>query len=255
MRRSFDILTTFLLLGIVSAIPASAQQPPEPQAEPKPAAPPATQNPAVVDPRLRPRPADAKALFRTFAAMSGLEATFEEEKHLALLALPLKSKGHLFFYRRDQQSPGYLARHVDEPEPSSVLITPEELRLQNRDGTEVIDLKRSDKVRNFITSLVHVFAGDEAALMKSYEVAFAPEPKDDKNPKDERGWTLTLTPRDKPLNQMLKSLRLVGTGEAVLRIEIHEPNGDRTVTRIVTANPTRTFDQVEQKRLFGIDPK
>ncbi len=246
MRSSSALLHRAVVAGLFAIIaPVAAQQPTLPTAPVKA---------APQEPRQRPRPADATSLFRTFAAMTGLEARFEEDKHLALLALPLKSKGRLYFFRRDRTSAGYLARHVEQPEVSSVLITPTELRLQNRDGTEVVDLKRSDKVRTFITSLVHVFEGDEAALTKAYTVQFTPTEKD-KAEKDPAGWTLTLVPRDKPLNQMLKSLHLVGEGEAVVRIEIEEPNGDRTVTRIVAADPTRTFDAAEQQRLFGIGPK
>jgi hypothetical protein len=203
-------------------------------------------------PAERPRPRDATALFATMAAMTGLEATFREEKHVALLALPLQSKGRLFFFRRDakvagSKPEGYLARIVDAPEPSKVTITPRELRLQNRDGTEVIDLSRSDKVRSFITSLVHVFAGDETALRNTYAVDYTPDAD------DTAVWTLTLVPRVEPLDKMLKHLRLVGRGETVERIEIVEPNGDRTVTEVLTANPARRFDRNEQKQLFGID--
>lgn len=193
------------------------------------------------------RPKDAAELFRRMATTTGLEAKFEEEKHLLLLAAPLKSAGKLYFLRGT--GGGHLTRVVETPEPSTIRISPKELRVQNRDGTEVIDLARSDKVRTFVTSLVHVFAGDEPALAKVYSVAFTPDPKDDK------AWELVLTPRDKPLNQILKHLRFVGEGAAVVRIEMHEPNGDRTVTRIVAADPTRTFDAAEQKRLFGIDAK
>ncbi|MBL8730047.1 MAG: outer membrane lipoprotein carrier protein LolA [Planctomycetes bacterium] len=184
--------------------------------------------------------------------MSGLEATFREDKHVALLALPLQSEGRLYFFRREaseagRQPEGYLARIVTAPEPSTVTITPRELRLQNRDGTEVIDLSRSDKVRTFITSLVHVFAGDETALVKTYRVDYTLDEH------DVAVWALTLVPRVEPLDKMLKHLRLVGRGETVERIEIAEPNGDRTVTQVLTANPARRFDRAEQKRLFGID--
>jgi hypothetical protein len=216
---------------------------------PAPQTPPAAAQTPAQEPQQRARPADAQALFAMFAKTTGLEARFEEDKHLALLALPLQSKGRLYFWRPDRTQPGYLARVVESPEPSSVLITPTELRLQNRDGTEVIDLKRSDKVRTFISSLVRVFAGDEAVLAKSYTIQFAHDEK------DAAGWTLTLVPRDKPLNQMLASLTLTGKGEAVVRIEVKEPNGDRTVTRIVAADPARKFEAAELERLFGIGAK
>lgn len=187
------------------------------------------------------------------AAMTGLEARFEEEKHLSLLAVPLRSAGRLYFLRapQDKGAPGggHLTRIVESPEPSTITISPRELRMQNRDGTEVVDLQRSDKVRTFVLSLVHVFAGEEPALAKAWTVSFLPDPA------DERRWTLELLPRGKPLDQMIGSLRLFGEGQAIVRIEMHEPNGDRTVTRIVAADPQRVFDGAEQKRLFGIEAR
>ena len=187
------------------------------------------------------------------AAMTGLEARFEEEKHLSLLAVPLRSSGRLYFQRaaqgKDAHAGGHLTRIVESPEPSTITISPRELRMQNRDGTEVVDLQRSDKVRTFVLSLVHVFAGDEPALTKAWTVRLLPDPK------NERAWSLELLPRGKPLDQMIASLRLFGEGEAIVRIEMHEPNGDRTVTRIVAADPNRVFDGAEQKRLFGIEAK
>jgi hypothetical protein len=245
---------------------ASAQQPPpgtaekeqDPRTEGKPAPgapkpPPAPEEAATQDDRLppaqRPAPADAAALFSAFAAMPGLEVRFEEEKHLSLLALPLHSRGRLYFL-----PPAYLTRVVEAPEPSTLTITPDRLKVDNRDGVEVIDLKSNDQVRAFITSLVHVFAGDAAALEKAYDVAFT-KAATAKDGELARAWTLTLTPRARPLDQMLQSLALHGEGEAVVRIELRDKNGDRTVTRVVAADPTRRFDAAEQLRLFGIQPK
>src|SRR5262245_33876290 len=68
---------------------------------------------AVQEPVKSERPADAKALFATFARIPGLEAHYTEKKHLALLAAPLESKGRLYFL-----APGYLARVVESPEKS-----------------------------------------------------------------------------------------------------------------------------------------
>lgn len=212
----------------------------KPATAPAPAAA-AAQQPA---PQLRARPADQKALFTLFARTPGFEATYEEEKHLALLAVPLKSAGRLVFL-----PPGYLARMVETPEKSTLRITADELRVADRDGTEVIDLKRSDKLRVFVTSLVQVFAGNEAVLQKSFTVEYSLDAKND------RAWTLTLKPKGKPLDQMLKALVLHGEGEAVQRIEVEDPNGDRTVTRIVKGDVARVFTAEEKQRWFGIEPK
>ena len=40
----------------------------------------------------------------------------------------------------------------------------------------------------------------------------------------------------------------------MLRIEVREPNGDRTVTRISKADPARVFSEREKADLFGIVP-
>jgi hypothetical protein len=204
---------------------------------------------ALAVPALQQAPAaasqvtDAHGLLAAFAQMTGLEARFEEEKHLALLAAPLKSKGRLYFMR-----PGYLTRIVEGDEPSTLTITPNELKLSGQDGEERIDLRQNDAVRAFVTSLVQVFAGDEAALERSYAVAFA------RGAEDPEAWTLTLTPRDKPLTDMLASLTLTGRGPRASAIEVREPNGDRTLTRIVEADVERRFSPEEQRTLFGIAP-
>ncbi|MFO1076617.1 MAG: outer membrane lipoprotein carrier protein LolA [Planctomycetota bacterium] len=187
------------------------------------------------------RPADAGALFAAFAKMPGLEARYAEEKHLQLLEVPLVSSGRLYF-----MPPGYLLRAVEAPEKSTLLITPKELRMANRDGTEVVDLAQSDRLRVFVTSLVRVFRGDAEELARQYRVDYLPV-KD-----DETSWRLELAPRGRPLDQMLQRLVLAGSGFAVTEITVVEPNGDRTVTKIDKADPKRTFDKDERKKLFGV---
>lgn len=219
------------------APPSATAQAQEP-ATPKPPAP--TQEQLAQ----RPRPADAAALFALLGRATGLEAEFREEKHLSLLAVPLQSRGKLYFL-----PPGHLTRVIEAPEPATLTISPKELRLQNRDGTEVVDLQRSDKVRTFVAALVQVFAADRLGLEKSFTLDYRLAEA------DRAAWTLVLTPRGKPLDQLLARLELHGRGEAIVRIEMHEPGGDRTVTTIVTADPQRRFDAAERQRWFGIPAK
>ena len=79
----------------------------------------------TLPPDQRPRPVDATALFARMATVTGLEATFREEKHAALLALPLRSEGRLYFHRPDPKGPGWLTRVVEKPEPATVRMAPE----------------------------------------------------------------------------------------------------------------------------------
>ena len=242
------LLVSLLAVAVAAQDPvrpgdAPPQQPPKAEAAPQPA-PGKGQEPAPVPPQQRPRPADAKALLAGFARMPGLEATYTEEKRLALLALPLQSKGRILFL-----PPGYLLRQVEAPEPATLRITPDELVVQDRDRKEAIDLRRSDTLRVFVTSLVQVFAGDEAALQKAFTVTYTPDPK------AERMWTLELLPKGEQLQRMMQRLTLRGEGDAVTVIEVVDPNGDRTTTRIVTADVARRFDADEKKRWFGIEPR
>lgn len=188
-----------------------------------------------------PRAADAQALFARFSQMRGLEVSFHEKKHLALLAIPLESRGKLYFL-----PPGHLTRIVESPRPSRLTIGPKELRMVDADGEEVIDLGANAELDAFITSLVRVFSGDREGLERSYHIDYALDAKDDAR------WSLTLSPRQKPLTEMLRRLRLEGAGTAVLRIEMTEPNGDRTVTEVKSADPRREFTELERREWFGL---
>lgn len=218
-----------LCLFLVAGVRAQNATPPDKEKEP-------------AQEKERQRPADVRELFATFASMPGLEATYTEKKHLTLLAVPLESRGKLYFL-----PPGYLARVIEAPEKSTLIITPRELRMTGRDGVEVVDLAQSDRVRLFVTSLVRVFGGDRDTLERDYTIEYAPSKT------DATTWRLQLTPRDKPLTQMLKALTLHGDGNAVTRIEVVEPNDDRTVTTIVAADPKRTFTKEEKVKLFGAE--
>lgn len=190
------------------------------------------------------RPASAAALFRAFAQIKGLSADYTEEKFLSLLAIPLKSKGQLHFMQ-----PGYLSRIVLAPEKSKLTITDAELRMKGKDKEEVIDLRQSDRVRLFVTSLVQVFQGNHKALKQHYRIRYTPKAA------DAHAWQLELAPLKKPLTQILKRLVLFGRNKTVTRIELHEPNGDRTITKIVKVDPTRVFTKAEKKDLFGVVDK
>ena len=215
-----------------------------PQDEPRDTPEPAAQEPAEPDPATLAPPKDAAELFAWLRKVEGLEARFAEEKRMQLLAVPLRSSGRIWFLRG-----GYLARHVEKPEPSRVRITPKALTTVDADGEETIDLRGSPELRLFVTSLVKVFSGDAEGLGSAFRVEFAPDAE------RERGWTLALTPKERPLTEMLRRLAVVGTGRAIQRIVVEAPNGDRTVTRILDADPRRTFTPAQKLELFGIAPE
>ncbi|MDG2150193.1 MAG: outer membrane lipoprotein carrier protein LolA [Planctomycetota bacterium] len=183
---------------------------------------------------------DAHALLEAFAEVQGLQANFEETKFLTLLSVPLKSSGKFYFF-----APGILLRQVEKPESSALLIQPGELRMSHAGGTETIDLRQSDALRLFVTSLLQVFAGDEKHLADNYKIDFQVAA-------DSATWTLTLTPKAEPLTAMIRQLMLSGEEFTVETIEVWEPNGDRSVTRLTDVDAQRVFTAEEQLELFGI---
>lgn len=182
-------------------------------------------------------------LMAAFSRMQGLEARFVEEKRLGMLARPLSSQGRLYFAR-----PGLLLRRVEQPQPSEVIITPEELKVKDASGEQRIDLASRPDVRPFVESLTWLLAGDQKALAGVYKLEFVP-------PQAAGPWQLTLTPKAEPLAHLIAHIRIVGQGLAVSEIQVREKGGDETVTRIVEANPARKFTASELRSLFGIKPK
>lgn len=226
-------------LVALSALPAQG----EPARAGEPSEPPAAQRAAQGE-----RPKDVAALFRRFRAMRGLSASYTEEKHLSLLAVPLSSRGKLYYRTGPDGADGRLVRVVEAPEKSKLSVSERELKISDGRGTEVIDLRQSDRVRLFVTSLMQVFRGDGAALGRHYVVRYRHVGEQG------GGWRLDLTPKKSPLDKMMRSLSLRGVGDAVSQIVLTEPSGDRTVTAIRAADPRRVFTPAEQREIFGLRP-
>ncbi len=184
-------------------------------------------------------PATVEALLSSFAQLQGLEATFREEKEMALLAAPLVSEGRLQFAQ-----PGLLRREITTPSPSLVIITEDALHFADASGSETIDLRARGDVRQFVESLVWILAGNTAQLRETYTLAY------DTAPATAGHWTLTLTPQGRPLSEIVGRIVVRGVGPGVAAIVVEETNGDVTTTTILTADPTRVFTEAERAELF-----
>lgn len=194
---------------------------------------------AVSAPAAEPAPSSLKLLLAAYAKMPGLEAAFTEEKHLALLAKPLRNRGRLFFAR-----PGYLLRRVEAPLPASVVVTPTEVRLSDSEGSKTIDLRARKDVRPFVQSLLWLLAGDYESIVEAYDARY-------ERSADAGTWRLVLKPKGEPLSRLVAAMNIQGEGLSVTEIEVLETGGDKTVTRITSANPKRHFDAKERAQLFG----
>lgn len=181
---------------------------------------------------------DLSTLMAAFRAMPGLEATYEEEKHLALLAAPLRSKGTMYY-----APGGYLLRRVEGAGGSSMVLTPRELRVVESGKTQRFDLRARPDVAHFVQSFLWILSGDEPALQEHFEVAFQAQTAD-------APWRLSLTPKDRNMAHIVRQIQVRGIGLSVQEVRVEEQSGDMTVTRITDANPERRFSDAERAELF-----
>jgi hypothetical protein len=189
------------------------------------------------------RPTDAHSLLRALASVDGLEARFVEKKKLALLRAPLRSEGRIYFMR-----PGHLARFVESPATSVVRIGPDSLEVRDQAGKQQFDLRSRPDIKMFVESFVHVVAGNHEALASTYTLGFeAGETPDD-------GWLLTLTPRRKPLSDLVERLEIRGRGYEVATVRVLETRGDSTEIALEAVDPQRRFSAEDRRRFFGLEP-
>lgn len=184
-------------------------------------------------------PADLEALLRRFASAPGFEARFEEEKRIALLAVPVRSEGRIYF-----ASPGRLLRRVERPDPSVALIADGRLRMRQGERREELRVDDNPILRGFIDSFRAVLAGDREALARFYHAEY--RPSDD-------AWELTLRPRDAALARFLREIRLRGQGTVIRELRMVEVNGDETRTTFHDVNTARRFSDAEAQWLFRVE--
>ncbi len=188
-------------------------------------------------------------LLEAFRKSPGLSARFEEHKHIALLEAPLKSSGALYFLPEDK-----LARHVERPKRSVLLLSGKRLRIADETGSRELDLAKMPALAALVQSFSQVLRGDRAALDEHYRVDFRPaaSPAPAKGEGQSGSWQLRLTPKTKPLNEMVSVIELTGVGATIASLTVSEPNGDRSVTKFSDVDSSRRFSEAERERLFSL---
>jgi outer membrane lipoprotein-sorting protein len=177
-------------------------------------------------------------LLAAFRKSPGVSARFVEEKHIALLKKPLKSEGSIYFL-----APGKLARIVDSPKPSKILLEGDELRISDGKGVRLVDLSKNAAVAALVRSFVNLLHGDRAALEKDFSVKLTSS--------SGGGFSLRLVPKAAPLNQLVTSIEVVGKGLVLSEMTVSEASGDQTITRFSDVNTDRRYSEDEKKTLFS----
>jgi hypothetical protein len=183
--------------------------------------------------------AEFRDLLVEFRKCPGIEADFEEEKQIALLAAPLKQSGVIYF-----RAPSSLARIVTHPTRSHVVLKGSRIIAQDDGGRRTVDLSDKPALRALIGSLQHLLSGDEERLLSSYAVEMKGSATKD--------WTAVLRPRTSELRKMINAFTLSGRAVAIATLKVEENNGDVSSTRFTRVNTRRVFTPEEVLRTFEI---
>ena len=167
-------------------------------------------------------------LMKSMADIKASDASFIEERHSQLLQKPMKLSGKLVY-----KAPNTLIKQTIKPLEETFIISGSTLAVERvREGKkqrhEVI-LEDFPALAPIVLGLRSVLSGDLKTLEQHYNFELNGSHED---------WTLVLKPRrrafeeDDWLKDVVKSVTIKGSGTHVSRVEILEPGGDRSITRI-----------------------
>src|SRR5579863_3304631 len=158
---------------------------------------------------------DLDAVMHLLAARKHGRVEFVEQHFLAVLRRPVESSGELLY-----DAPDHLEKRTLLPHPENLVLDGGSLSVERGGNRRVLDLHRYPQVQPFVESIRATLAGDRGALERVYRLEFAGSlPR----------WSLTLVPLDHQLARVVKQVRIDGSSDQLLRVEVLQPDGDRSL--------------------------
>ena len=170
---------------------------------------------ALGTPLARAAPDDLPQVMRLLAARRHGRVDFVEQHFLSVLKRPVESYGVMTY-----DAPNRLEKRTVEPRPEELVLDGNELTVERKGRTHVLDLAAYPSILPFIESVRATLAGDLPALERVFNVDFAGTLE---------RWTLRLSPRDSKVSKTVSEVRIEGSRDALLKVEILEANGDRSL--------------------------
>jgi outer membrane lipoprotein-sorting protein len=170
---------------------------------------------AVALPAARAASGDLQELMHLLAARRHGQVDFVEQHFLKVLKRPVESYGVMIY-----DAPRRLEKRTVEPRAESLVLDGDELTIQRKGRTHVLELSAYPSILPFIESLRATLAGDLPALERIFNVDFTGTLEH---------WTLALTPRDSKVAKTVSQVRIDGSRDALLKVEILEASGDRSL--------------------------
>lgn len=163
---------------------------------------------------------DLDKLMRLLAQRRHGEVDYVEKDYLSVLEGPLKSSGVLIY-----DAPDHLEKKTLAPKEESLVLDHGMLTVERGHRTYHLDLGSYPQVAPYVDAIRATMAGDLGALERVFKVRFEGSLAK---------WELGLVPLDGKIARGVKKIRIEGTRDDVERVEIVQPDGDRSVMTMST---------------------
>ncbi|HEV7357220.1 MAG TPA: LolA-related protein [Steroidobacteraceae bacterium] len=164
----------------------------------------------------------APAGFSDLDEVMGLLATrrhgrveFIEQQFLSVLKRPIESSGELRY-----DAPDRLEKRTLKPRTETLVLSGGILTVERAHSRRVTDLHAYPQVLPFVESIRATLAGDRGALERVFHLDFAGSLE---------RWSLVLVPLDSKVKQAVAQVRIDGMRDQLQRVEIRQPDGDRSL--------------------------
>ena len=158
---------------------------------------------------------DLDEVMRLLAMRQHGRVEFIEQQFLAVLKRPIESSGELRY-----DAPDRLEKRTLKPRTETLLLSGGILTVERAHSRRVTDLHAYPQVLPFVESIRATLAGDRGALERVFRLDFAGSLD---------RWSLVLVPLDSKVKQSLAQVRIDGMRDQLQRIEIRQPDGDRSL--------------------------
>lgn len=170
-----------------------------------------------------------------------MAAKFVEDKHSALLARPLVTRGTLVYDRARG-----LVRTVTGPRAQQVVVTQQALTIRKGGRTETVPLAKSKDLQAFALVFPALLRGDRDEIARAFDLAVRGSERD--------WWALTLTPKAASLRKMITQVTVVGHGREVRELRVVEASGDHSEMRLSEIRTDAAVADAELAAFAGASP-
>jgi Outer membrane lipoprotein carrier protein LolA-like len=158
---------------------------------------------------------DFNEVMRLLSLRQHGRAEFVEQHFLAVLKRPTESSGELRY-----DAPDRLEKRTLQPHAETLTLAGGKLTIERGHSRQMLDLHAYPQVQPFVESIRATLAGDRGALERMFDIEFGGSVN---------RWAMSLVPLQDKVKQSVAEVRIDGARDQLLRVEIRQPDGDRSL--------------------------